>query len=219
MIEGRERQVRSAHGKTIFAEYGKCLRRCDLMNNVQIDVKNRRCVCGLFDHDMIRPYFLEQRAWVAQILASVLDSRARCFARCCGTARSPPQDSIGYLEAGACSRLDDIDACTATAETLAIRLDGDSDFTLRVFSDRSTVQFKAAQRQVNARYVLQRLKGCGDWAISMSRIVSSVDSRVSGMPVILETTSAITSSSTTPSVCRDFSRQSRVIESFFFRFK
>jgi hypothetical protein len=46
--------------------------------------------------------------------------------------------------------------------------------------------------------------------------LSSVDSRVSGMPVILLTTSAITSSSTTPSVSRDFSRHSRVILSFFF---
>ena len=35
--------------------------------------------------------------------------------------------------------------------------------------------------------------------------------RVSGTPVIFETTSAITSSSTTPSVSRDFSRHSRVI--------
>ena len=40
--------------------------------------------------------------------------------------------------------------------------------------------------------------------------------RVSGMPVILETTSAITSSSTTPSASRDLSRQSRVIVCFFF---
>ena len=42
-------------------------------------------------------------------------------------------------------------------------------------------------------------------------MLSSVVIRVSGMPVILETTSAITSSSTTPSVSRDFSRHSRVI--------
>ena len=40
--------------------------------------------------------------------------------------------------------------------------------------------------------------------------------RVSGTPVIFETTSAITSSSTTPSVARDFSRQSWVMVSFFF---
>ena len=36
------------------------------------------------------------------------------------------------------------------------------------------------------------------------------------MPVILETTSAITSASTTPSVARDFSRHSCVIICFFF---
>ena len=40
--------------------------------------------------------------------------------------------------------------------------------------------------------------------------------RVSGTPVILLTTSAITSSSTTPSISLDFSRHSRVIVSFFF---
>ena len=46
--------------------------------------------------------------------------------------------------------------------------------------------------------------------------MSSVVSRVSGMPVIFETTSAITSSSTTPSVSRAFSRHSRVMFCFFF---
>ncbi len=40
--------------------------------------------------------------------------------------------------------------------------------------------------------------------------------RVRGTPVIFETTSAITSSSTTPSVSRDFSRHSWVISCFFF---
>ena len=38
-----------------------------------------------------------------------------------------------------------------------------------------------------------------------------------GIPVILETTSATTSSSTTPSVSRDFSRHSCVIDSIFLR--
>jgi hypothetical protein len=40
--------------------------------------------------------------------------------------------------------------------------------------------------------------------------------RVSGMPVIFETTSAMTSSSTTPSASRARSFQSRVICDFFF---
>jgi hypothetical protein len=53
-------------------------------------------------------------------------------------------------------------------------------------------------------------------SIFISRRLSSVLIRVSGMPVILLTTSAMTSSSTTPSVLRDLSLHSRVIESFFF---
>jgi len=50
----------------------------------------------------------------------------------------------------------------------------------------------------------------------ISRIESSSVIRVSGTPVIFDTTSAMTSSSTTPSVSRDFSRQSCVIVCFFF---
>ena len=53
-------------------------------------------------------------------------------------------------------------------------------------------------------------------SMPISRAWSSVDIRVSGMPVILETTSATTSSSTTPSASRLLSRQSRVIVCFFF---
>ena len=55
------------------------------------------------------------------------------------------------------------------------------------------------------------------FSIPISRALSSVLIRVSGMPVILEMTSAITSSSTTPSFSRDFSRHCRVIASFFLR--
>ena len=57
---------------------------------------------------------------------------------------------------------------------------------------------------------------CRSSSIFISRIESSVVIRVNGTPVILETTSAITSSSTTPSVSRDFSRHSCVIVCFFF---
>ncbi len=53
-------------------------------------------------------------------------------------------------------------------------------------------------------------------SIRSSRVVSSVSSRVSGMPVILLTTSAMTSSSTVPSISLERSRHSRVIVSFFF---
>ena len=53
-------------------------------------------------------------------------------------------------------------------------------------------------------------------SICRSRVVSSVSSRVSGMPVILLTTSATTSSSTVPSISLERSRHSRVIVSFFF---
>ncbi len=53
-------------------------------------------------------------------------------------------------------------------------------------------------------------------SIRSSRLVSSVSSRVSGMPVILLTTSAMTSSSTVPSISLERSRHSRVIVSFFF---
>ncbi len=57
---------------------------------------------------------------------------------------------------------------------------------------------------------------CSSVSICIRRLLSSVVIRVSGMPVILEMTSAITSSSTTPSVSRLRSRQSRVICCFFF---
>ena len=53
-------------------------------------------------------------------------------------------------------------------------------------------------------------------SIAIRRLLSSVDIRVSGIPVIFETTSATTSSSTTPSASRDLSRQSRVMFCFFF---
>ena len=57
---------------------------------------------------------------------------------------------------------------------------------------------------------------CSSFSICIKRKESSVVIRVSGMPVILETTSAMTSSSTTPPFSRDFSRHSLVIFVFFF---
>ena len=66
------------------------------------------------------------------------------------------------------------------------------------------------------RLVLADHRLCSSSSICISRIVSSVLIRVSGMPVIFETTSAITSSSTTPPFSRDFSRHSLVICCFFF---
>ncbi len=69
-------------------------------------------------------------------------------------------------------------------------------------------------RLMASSWLITRL--CSSASICISRMLSSVVIRVSGMPVILETTSAITSSSTTPSASRDFSRQSRVMVCFFF---
>ena len=57
---------------------------------------------------------------------------------------------------------------------------------------------------------------CISSSICSSRTASSLESRVSGIPVILATTSATTSASTTPSVCSLFSRHSCVNCSRFF---
>ena len=56
---------------------------------------------------------------------------------------------------------------------------------------------------------------CRSSSIVSRRAVSSLLMRVSGTPVILPTTSRITSSSTTPSISFDLSLHSRVMRSFF----
>ena len=60
---------------------------------------------------------------------------------------------------------------------------------------------------IASSWLMTRL--CSSSSIFISRMVSSVLIRVSGMPVILRTTSAITSSSTTPSVSRRSCRATR----------
>ena len=67
---------------------------------------------------------------------------------------------------------------------------------------------------IASSWLITRL--CSSSSICIRRRLSSVYIRVSGMPVIFETTSAMTSSSTTPPFSRDFSRHSLVICCFFF---
>ena len=59
MIHGAERQVGPPHRNAFFAQQRECLRRRDLVDQVQVDVEDCRCVGGLIGDKMIGPDFLK----------------------------------------------------------------------------------------------------------------------------------------------------------------
>ncbi len=70
MVQRRQCQIRATNRELVLAQDGKCLRRSDFVNDVQIDIQDRRRIHGLFNDDMIRPYLLEQGRGVAQCFVS-----------------------------------------------------------------------------------------------------------------------------------------------------
>src|SRR5690606_27663953 len=57
----RQRLIGAAHLEAALAQQRERLRRCHLMNEVQIDVKHRRGVRGLWAYQMRFPHFFEER--------------------------------------------------------------------------------------------------------------------------------------------------------------
>ena len=58
MVDGRNRALRLAHAAAGFAQSVEGLRRCDLVDQVQINVKQRRLPGGDTDHVLV-PNLLE----------------------------------------------------------------------------------------------------------------------------------------------------------------
>ena len=59
MIHGAERQVGTPNRNAFFTEERECLRCRDFVNQVQIDIQNRRRIGGLVLDEMIGPDFLK----------------------------------------------------------------------------------------------------------------------------------------------------------------
>jgi hypothetical protein len=58
MIERGDRKIWSAHPNAALAQSGECLRRGDLMHQVQVNIQHRRGIWR-FGDEMLVPYFLE----------------------------------------------------------------------------------------------------------------------------------------------------------------
>ncbi len=63
MIERRQGQVRTAHGKPFLPQQRECLRRRDFVDDVQVDVEYGRRLPRLGNDHVVRPYLVEQGRW------------------------------------------------------------------------------------------------------------------------------------------------------------
>ncbi len=87
VIDGGQAAVGPPHRQPAALQFGKGLRRRHLVQQVQVDVKDRGCAiapgCGFLAHQVPLPYFLEQSG-------SHLSHGVQIAALSCGSVRSLP---------------------------------------------------------------------------------------------------------------------------------